>query len=335
MKKVFSKLKILLPWFIAAAIFYYLFKIYPPEKIWNALHFVKLGYFIPFAIGYFIFLFYTDVFSLRFVLGRFDRKIPMKQLMPARGVTYLLMILNYGAAQAGFAYYLKRRHQIPIWDALSIFFFVMLIDLYWVISLSFVGSFFLTYQIKGVALKELIWMIAGGAYFSGLIFYLVLRGTLKEGRQNFISRWIKEKPVFRVVREAKLKDILQLAMLRAPIHVSLLFSMYIVLRTFEVSVPFLQILGAIPVAVLIGTIPITPGGLGTSNAAMVELLHTSLKGPMFDAGLITPAELLLAASLLWMFANYSLKVLTGSFFLNKISSDLFKPPPLSKGEEIV
>ena len=48
---------------------------------------------------------------------------------------------------------------------------------------------------------------------------------------------------------------------------------------------------------------------------------------MFDAGLITPSELLLAASLLWMFANYSLKVILGALFLNRLSSDLFKPIP--------
>ena len=92
LKKILHKLKILIPWFVAVAIFYYLFKIYPPEKIWHALKFVKLQYFIPFAVGYFAFLFYSDVFSLQFVLNRFDRKISMKNLIPARAVTYLLMV---------------------------------------------------------------------------------------------------------------------------------------------------------------------------------------------------------------------------------------------------
>ncbi|MBI5298704.1 MAG: flippase-like domain-containing protein, partial [Deltaproteobacteria bacterium] len=136
-------------------------------------------------------------------------------------------------------------------------------------------------------------------------------------------QWIRKKDIFRIFKEARFTDYIRLAVLRIPIHISLIISMYVVLKTFGVLVPFVKILGNIPLAILIGTIPITPGGLGTTNAALVELLNPYLKGPLFDSGTITPSELLFAASLLWMFANYLFKTLVGAFCLRHVSKSLF------------
>lgn len=325
-----QKLKTLLPWGMAAGIFAYLFCLYPPGQIWKALQYVRLETFIPFAIGYFIWIFFVDVFALVRVLKRFGFKVPFKSLLPARGVTYLLMVLNYGAAQAGFAYYLKRTHRIPIWEALSVFFFIAVIDLYWVITLALVGSFFQEYEISGIQLKNFVWLVSAVAYFLFFLNYLFWRGPLyqKLEKKNWrVIHWIRNKDIFRLFKEAIWLDYLRLALLRTPIHVSLIISMYVVLKTFDVFVPFLYILGNMPLVFLVGTIPITPGGLGTANAVIVELLKPYLTGAMFETTKITPAELLLAASLLWMFANYALKVLFGAYCLKKVSKELFKATP--------
>lgn len=324
-----ANLKKLLPWCFAAGVLAYLFRIYPPHKILEALSYVRLETFIPFAIGYFLFIYLADVVAMILVLKRFGFKVPIKSLLPARGVTYLLMVLNYGAAQAGFAYYLKRTHRIPIWEALSIFFFVGVVDLYWVFTLAFIGSFFQDYQLRGFELKNFVWIVSSGAYFIFILNYLFWRGPLYQKLENknwrFLT-WIREKDIFRLFKEASLFDYLKLFLLRTPIHVSLIISMYIVLKTFDVTVPFLKILGNMPLAFLVGTIPITPGGLGTANAVIVELLNPHLKSPLFDQGIITASELLLAASLLWMFSNYLLKILVGLFCLKKVSKELFRVP---------
>lgn len=329
-KKSFRRLKNGIPWLVAAGIFAYLFKLYPPAKIWNALSLVRLDFFIPFAIGYFLLIFFADIFAMICFLKRFGFAITLKDLLPARGATYLLMVLNYGAAQAGFAYYLKRRHKIPIWEALSIFFFIAVIDLYWIITLAFAGSFFQEYVVAGVKLKNFIWMVFAVAYLLLALNLLFWRGPLYRKLENknwMFLNWIRKKDIFRIFKEALPRDYLRLAVLRAPIHISLIFSMYIVLKTFGVHIPFLAILGNIPIVILIGMIPITPGGLGTTNAAMVEMLHPYLKGPIFDQGLTTPAELLFAASLLWMFTNYLLKVLFGSYCFSRVSKELFSTSP--------
>lgn len=315
---------------MAAGIFTYLFYLYPPAKIWSALQYVSLKIFIPFALLYFVWIYFVDVYAMVSVLKRFGFKVPLTSLLPARGVTYLIMVLNYGAAQAGFAYYLKKKHRIPIWEALSIFFFIAVIDLYWVFTLAFAGSFFQEYQLGGIGLKNFVWGITAAAYAALILNYLFWRGPLyaKLEKKNWpVLNWLRKKDIFRLFKEAHWLDYLKLAALRIPIHVSLILFMYIVLWTFNVFVPFTQILGNMPLVFLIGTVPITPGGLGTANAVIVELLKPHLTSPLFDQGLVTPAELLLAASILWMFANYILKVLFGVICLKMVSKDLFQAAP--------
>lgn len=122
--------------------------------------------------------------------------------------------------------------------------------------------------------------------------------------------------------------------MRIPIHFTIIISMYIVLKTFGVTVPFTKILGNIPLCFFLGTLPITPGGLGTTNVAMVELLYRYVSGPIFAAGLVTPQEMLFTATLLWMFANYSLKVIVGALSLSRVSTHLFEPTPEEPEETI-
>lgn len=325
-----AKLKNILPWLVAAGVFGWLFYIHPPHKVWNALQLVHLPIFIPFALGYFFLIYFADVFSLSRVLKRFGFKVPMRDIWPARGVTYLLMVLNYGAAQAGFAYYLKRTKRIPIWEALSIFTFIGFIDLYWVFTLAFVGSFFQEYQIGALSLKWIIWGLAAAAVILFGFNLAFWRGRLFPKKKWKILEWVRSKDIFKLFKEATLGDYLKVALLRTPIHVSLIFSTYILLQTFGTYCPFLPILGSFPIVMLVGILPITPGGLGTSNATMVELLYPYIT--FMEASHVTNQDLLLAASILWMVSNYLLKVLFGMICLKMVSKDLFKATPQAVGE---
>lgn len=320
-----TKLKNILPWLVAAGVFGWLFTIHPPQKVWGALQLVHLPIFVPFALGYFFLIYFADVFSLSRVLKRFGFKVGMRDIWPARGVTYLIMVLNYGAAQAGFAYYLKRTKRIPIWEGLSIFTFIGFIDLYWVFTLAFVGSFFQEYQIGSLPLKWIIWGLTAAAAVLFCFNLAFWRGKPAKKKKWKIFEWIRSKDIFKLFKEASARDYLKVALIRTPIHVSLMFSSYILIQTFGAHCPFLPILGSFPLVMLVGILPITPGGLGTSNATMVELLYPYIT--FMEAGKVTNQELLLAASLLWMFTNYFLKVLFGLICLKMVSKDLFKAPP--------
>ena len=196
------------------------------------------------------------------------------------------MILNYPASQAAFAYYLKRKYNIPIFQALGIFIFIVVIDLVWIISLALAGSFFQEYDVVGVDLEYIVRtaaLIAYSALFLWLAFWRRWPEKLmgRHIRIPLLER-LRTRKVFHIFEKARVWDYIVIAVQRTPIHFTIIISMYVVLLTFHAHIPFTKILGNVPIVFFIGTLPITPGGLGTTNALMVELLHKYLTGPIFE-----------------------------------------------------
>jgi len=338
MKKFTFFLKNILPWLMAAGIFYYLFSVYPPSQIFASLKQVKLLPFLSFSLFYFFFIYFCDSWVMARVISRFTHHVSLKDILLARGVTYLIMVINYPASQAAFAYYLKRRYNIPIFQVVGVFLFMMILDLSWIILLAFAGSCLEDVVLGGVHLSPYVHTVAIMflCFFLGWIIFW-RRWHEKIFGTFFRFAWIekiRQQKVFHIFEQARLKDYLSTALLRIPIHFTIIVSIYIVVQTFDAFIPFTKIIGNIPIVFLIGMLPITPGGLGTTNAAMVEMLSPFMTSPLFTAGKISPEELMLAMSLLWMFINYLLKALLGMFLLRKVSKNLFKPTTDESLEDI-
>jgi|GEM_PF-848461 uncharacterized membrane protein YbhN (UPF0104 family) len=331
MKKLGLYIRHLAPWCAALGIFVYLFHLYPPAQVWRSLSYVNIPAFVLFALFYFGIIFIADCWVMKYVIGRFSCQTKLTDILKARGATYLIMVLNYPASQAAFAYYFKRRYKIPISDALGIFILIIFVDLMWIITLAFAGSFFQEYVIGGVDLGNLVQKVAIAAYAVAFVWMAFWRRWPERiiGRHfklPLIER-LRRRRTFHIFNQVSPLDYFKIGIMRIPIHFTIIISMYVVVQTFHTFIPFVKILGNIPLAFLIGTLPITPGGLGTSNAVMVELLHPYISGPIFANGQVTPQEILFTVTLLWMFSNAFLKVVMGTFLLKRVSRDLFRPTP--------
>ncbi|HQC50404.1 MAG TPA: lysylphosphatidylglycerol synthase transmembrane domain-containing protein [bacterium] len=329
MKKIYHNIKHLVPWMIAAAIFFYLFWQYPPKKVWESLAYVNIPAFLSFSLIYFFLLYFLDAWSIKDLMKRFGYAATLGGLLLGRGVTYLVMIVNYPASQAAFAYYLRRKYNTPIFRALGIFLFIVFVDLLWIITLAFIGSSLQDYNIGGIDLKRTIQIVALITYSGAAIWMMFWKMMPKKidghGFIRSVLRKIKERDIFQIFSQAGISDYVRIAITRAPIHMAIIFYMYIVLQTFDVSCPIIRILGNVPVVFMIGTLPITPGGLGTTNAAMVELLSPYITSPLFESGRISPREMLFAITILWMATNYVIKAIVGTILMKRVSKNLFKP----------
>ncbi|MBI2345655.1 MAG: flippase-like domain-containing protein, partial [Deltaproteobacteria bacterium] len=287
--------------------------------------------FIVLAVAYFGYVLWIDTRGTAAVFTRFTKPIGWQDLVAARLATYPVSVVNYGMGQATFAYYLHRKRRIPIPDVLGVFFLILMADIGWAIFLAFVGSLLHDYQIAGVAIRPFVRIIAGVA----VVAMCLHLGFWRLGRLRLIARlpgwsrllaWLETKHLVRIFREATLFDYARLALWRLPIHAMFPLTFYAIALLFHTHVPFWQLLGAVPIVILIGTIPITPGGLGTTNAAFVEMLRGSIATPPLEQGAVTTQELILAMTLLWMFANYFQKALFGGIFLARMGKDLRHPP---------
>lgn len=328
-KHFFNIFKKIAPWLMAVLIFVYIFREYDPAQVLKALKFASLGYFLVLALSYFTLLYIVDCLTMRYTLNRFGHDVCLKDLFPARGVTYLIMNINYPASQAAFAYYLKRTHNIPITEVLSVFFFIAIVDIYIVMSLAFVGSFFQHAIIRGISISfyvKTFVLIAYGILFLHLMFWRNwITKITKIKLDNKFFKWIRTKKIFSTFSQATVFDYLKLALYRSPIHIAIVLFLFLAIKTFHASIPLITVIGSIPIAFMIGTLPITPGGLGTTNVAIIELVHPHVSGDIISSGVVTPQELLLAVTIIWMVFNALVKSLIGIVWLQKVSKSLFKP----------
>lgn len=317
-------LKKVLPWLVAVGIFAYLFNKYPPASIWNSLKTINILVFCMVATGYVIIMFFIDTFSIARILNHFGHPVSYMETLPARGVTYLIMVINYAASQIGFAFYQNRRHGMPISEMLGIFGIIIVIDLCILATLAFITTFFTSwpFEMAGMNIGHFVRIFTVAAYVGLFVNLLFWRGTF--GKVGFLER-LRKKDFFSILSRAGIGDYLSVALSRLPVHVFIMVGMYFAVMSFNAAIPFVGILANIPLVFFIGALPISPGGLGTTNVVLVELFKPLVTAPAITSGLITAGDLLFSFSLTWVFANYLLKALIGAICLKFVSKDLFKP----------
>lgn len=324
--------KKIFPWIVAILIFIYLFNKYPPANIWNSLKLIDIPMFCVVAVMYFVTMYFIDSYVITRILCHFDHEASFREMLPARGLTYLIMVINYAASQAAFALYQNRKHGMAMSEMFGIFGIIVILDLYILTTLAFITTFFTSwpFQVGSMNISHFVRMFTVLAYAGFFLNWLFWRGTF--GRIKFLEKF-RTKDFFSVLSRAGIKDYLAVGLWRLPVHIFIMFGMYVAIKPFNASVPFVNVLANIPLIFFIGSLPISPGGIGMSNAALVELLKPFVSSPNISAGITTAGDLLFSFSLVWMFANYLMKALTGVICLQFVSKDLFKPDAFEKEED--
>ncbi len=338
MKRILNFLKKVVPWCIAVLIFVLLINKYQPHQLYEALKHANLPLFFVISVLYFAILYIVDCRTISHTLTRFGFPISWKELLPARAITYLIMLISYPASQGAFAYYLKRTHKIPIFEVLGVFFFIALLDLYLVTTLAFIGSFFQEGIIDGLNVSYVVKRFAIFAYGAAFLHLVFWRGWIakifKIERKFKTIEWIKSKKIFCVFKDAKTSDYFRIALMRVPIHAAIVIFMWMAVRVFHAEAPFINVLGSVPISYLVGTVPITPGGLGTTNYVIVELLSPHVTGEIINKGIATAQSIIFAMTILWMASNAFLKTMSGLVWMRRVSRDLFKPTDPEDEKEV-
>lgn len=315
MKIFLRKIAKLAPWLVAGGILYWLFRLYPIDQILRALGYVNIWTLAAFVIAYFGAIWVIDAFGVAAVLRRFVGPISGQPLLTVRAAAYPPSLINYGAGQATFAYYLQRLYRMPVGDIVGVFTLITAVDLFWIAGLALGGSFIGEHRILGVNIAPTVQLVGGiimAITAAHLAFWLFHWENRVRGRWwQRVFGWLRRKQLFRIFHEATFVDYVKLACWRFPIACCIVFSIYILVHCFDGYIPLSVVIGNVPIAVLIGVIPISWGGVGTSNKALVDLLAPHLQGAVITEGAVTAAELILALSLLWMLANYLCKLLVG------------------------
>ena len=194
-----------------------------------------LALMVPYCFFYLIF----DSLVLWKVINWFNAKISYTDILPIRASSYILSLLNEQVSKGAIALYLNRRDGVPGWEVGSSMLLVMFSEIYSLILWATVGVL-LRWDSFPAAFHSIPWIALGAAAFFAL-FHLFFSGRIGPGIA------LRDRPIFRAFRLAKVWHYGVVIALRAPPVLAGVVVYTLALRLFGGSVGFGEMLGYLPV----------------------------------------------------------------------------------------
>ncbi len=211
---------------------------------------------------------FTDALATWLGLIAVTMKRRFSHVLTVRGATFLLFLVNYALWQGGFGYYLHRTGAAPLRAVGATLFligtnFAMLLvasTIAWVLYSDETGN------------DAMLWtLVIGCIAFVAYLVVIVLR-------PRFVARREVLAPLF----DAGLRGHGLALLGRMPHYLVMVVGLWIALRAWGIAVPFGLGLAIIPMVVIASVIPISPAGLGTTQAAMVYFFSPFATGATAD-----------------------------------------------------
>jgi len=283
-----------LPWLITLACFAYLYtKVSGAAAREQTTLFVYLGRvfarvdwwrWLALMVPYSVFFFLVDTLVIWRVVNWFNTRVRYVDMLPIRGSSYILSILNEQVGKGAMGLYLNRRYGVPGWEVGSSMLFVMFCEFYYLLSWATIGWLLR----RDVLPREFdaIPVIAVAALIFFGVWVWVFHGRrpatgdapASTGRLPF-----RERPVFKAFREAGPLRYATIIVLRSPALISAVFVYTWALRLFGVDVEVVQMLGYLPV-IFFGAA--TPGPMRTVAITLWVVLFPGHEGQMTAFGFV-------------------------------------------------
>lgn len=210
----------------------------------------------------------ADAFGTRAALAAGGVSRPWSEVLLARGASYLLGLLSYVAGQGGMGFYLARTG-VPAGRSAGAVLLLMIANGIVLVLLGAAGLAIEMSRLEGVRTDLLLLTIA--AALSGTLAYLIVIAV----RPRWLERYSLLAPLF----EAGLGGHLRAILARFP-HMLLLAALHWgAFRIWGIPVPPVRGLALNPIILLIAALPVTPGGLGTTQALQVLFFSPYASAP--------------------------------------------------------
>ncbi len=309
-----SSVKILrrvLPWMVAAVLMAVLVQRTGGQAIADAFARANMPYLLAATLLCTIVNFTIDAYSLSRCISWFNAPISFSRLAPVKAAAYLVGILNYNVASGGIALWVARRCRVAFLEAASTMFFVNAVDALLLICLMAAGIPVLRPEIA--AAVETISLVTVVGFIGQLLFWRYGSDLPVLGR---LWSW----PVFASFRKADLSHYARLAIMRLAFLAVFIGNYWLAVQAFQLDIPLLHVVAAVPVISFVGIVPITVAGLGTVQAATIYLFRD-----------FAPEAALFALSLAVTAVMTALRALLGLPFFASVSGELLEgssdPPP--------
>jgi hypothetical protein len=234
------------------------------------------------------------------VISWFNARLRYRDVLPIRASAYILSLVNEQVSKGAIALYLSRRHGIPAWEVGSSVLFIMFCEYYYLLGWATVGVL-LQWERFPKIFHAIPWIALGSAAVF-VILHLFFRGRIGAGLA------VRERPLFRAFRMAKLRHYAGVMALRSPAMLAAIVVYALALRLFGVSVGVVEMLGYLPV-IFFGAA--TPGPMHSVAIVLWVLLFPERPGEMTTFGFVQHNFFIL------------FNATVGLLFLRRATRDLF------------
>lgn len=296
----------ILPWLIAASILGWLLRRVPMAEVAIQLrsgpHLLLFAYIFVACAAIVL----ADGWATGFTLARCGVQRPLGEWIAMRGALNIAGVLHLAAVHVLFGFYLNR-HVGNSRRSAALVALVFLTQMGALVLLGS-GSLWLPSHLPGSV--RLFFALAIGGYLAAVFLLPHLRGLLQRAGID---------PADHSFTPANLLAATAARLVHAAVLVGGLWGG---LRLWGIEVPLIDGLFLLPLTILAAGLPVTPGGIGTTQAAMVWLFSTY--GPASS----TPANeaAVLTFSLLWTTYGLFSQFLLGLTCLALLPKGFFDPP---------
>lgn len=304
----------LLPWLITIACFAYLYNVLnhaavaagtrPIPYFIKSFENVSWTRWLALMIPYCILFLLIDSLVVWGVINWFNAKLSYAEILPIRASAYILSLVNEQVSKGAIAYYVNRRNGVPGWEVGSSMLFIMFCEFYSLIAWATIGVL-LQWNHFPKVFHVIPWIALGAGVFF-VIFHLFFTGKIAAGLA------LRERPIFRSFRLAKVKHYAAVLLMRAPLILGGVVAYTLALRLFGGTVTFGEMLGYLPV-IFFGAA--TPGPMHSVAILFWVLLFPDKPGQMTAFGFVQHN----------FFILFNAGV--GLIFLRKATRELFAKTP--------
>lgn len=283
-----------LPWLIAAVCFGYLYTRLSGAAAREGLGLVEYlgGIFgrvswtswLALMVPYSAFFFLVDSLVVWRVVSWFNTKVSYTAILPIRGSSYILSILNEQVGKGAMGLYLYRRYGVPGWEVGSSMLFIMFCEFFYLLFWATIG-----WSLRREDLPEVFGLIpwlAGAAliFLAGWItFFRRGEAPAPVDPESDAPVAFRDRPLFKSFREAGPRNYLTIVVLRSPALLAAVFVYTNALQLFGVEASFGQMLGYLPV-IFFGAA--TPGPMRSVAITLWVVLFPGNEGEMAAFGFV-------------------------------------------------
>ena len=281
-----------LAWLIGFALLWWVASKVPLHAIAGALTNANIAVFLPVRIVEFSILFIGECYLFARLFSYFQGPASLAEMIRPNAARCFLQVLNSAISESVFALAVSRRLRVGFFSTGFSLLFQALIDIHILLLMALAGAILAPHFPLRLPWMMLIPPIVG----MWLMAILWINGP----PPTRLLQWLYNRPSLTTFRIARPSHYARLSLIRAAIFLAQTVGFYLEFRAFAVPVTLMQMVAALPIIVLANGTPITPVGIGTSQAAIV-----------FGFAGMAPRADLLALSIAHSGVGIALRVLLG------------------------